>query len=158
MKTKKWSDWSHERGDLSVFKVASLNDDLLSETVQVMLQNEKGWWMRWGWERWTMIWWWDDSISQVRWSDREAPRRKRLRGIRFVKKECYKTSKLWLKIEKVRQKRWKIYGGGGADEIRRRLDRFPTAAAPNKFDVVRRRNSTAQGSSRQRTDRRVILI
>jgi hypothetical protein len=42
--------------------------------------------------------------------------------------------------------RSKIYDGGGADEILRRLDRFSTEAAPVKFDAARRRNSTAQGS------------
>jgi hypothetical protein len=41
----------------------------------------------------------------------------------------------------------KKYDGGDADKIRRRLDRFSTAAAPQKFDAARRRNSTAPGST-----------
>jgi hypothetical protein len=41
---------------------------------------------------------------------------------------------------------------GGTDEIRRRLDRSPTAAAPHKFDEVHRRNSTAQVSSLTRVE------
>jgi hypothetical protein len=42
----------------------------------------------------------------------------------------------------------KQYNGGDADKIRRRLDRFSTAAAaPQKFDAARRRNSTAPGSN-----------
>jgi hypothetical protein len=41
----------------------------------------------------------------------------------------------------------KKYDGGGADEIRRRLDRFSTAAVPHKFDAARRRNSAAPGSN-----------
>ena len=40
----------------------------------------------------------------------------------------------------------KKYAAGGADEIRRRLSKFSTAAVPHKFDAARRRNSMAQGS------------
>jgi hypothetical protein len=40
----------------------------------------------------------------------------------------------------------KKHDGGDADKIRRRLNRFSTAAAPQKFDAARRRNSTAPGS------------
>jgi hypothetical protein len=40
----------------------------------------------------------------------------------------------------------KKHDGGDADKIRRRLNRFSTAAAPQKFDAARRQNSTAPGS------------
>ena len=50
---------------------ASLNDNLLLDSVKVKPQNEKKRrWVKWECQRWTMVRWWDDCISRIQWSEK----------------------------------------------------------------------------------------